>query len=375
MSEIKILFVEDDLSQQKVFKDTLEIFNNEASTSAKEAGNSPLTITSEIKNDLDTTLQNINSSYDGLILDLNLNDDEAAGNKIIKKLKENFIRIPVICVTGYPESIEQDSLIVTIYPKGGDGTQENGVYKNCLDLIKKIYITGVTRIMGGRGEIERLLFEIFRTSILPQKDAWLDYGEKDSTNTEKALLRYSLSQLIYLLEDGEDEVLPEEFYIYPANKKEIKPGTIITERDCLAEQKVFFVVMTPACDLIIRDNGESNTDFVLLARVQPHSIFIKEKHLNVSSSKSATNELESLIRNKKNYYHWLPKTNFFEGGFLNFRDLRTEYLTKIRENYEISRTQISQTFSKDIMARFASYYARQGQPDIDIDKARNKLKG
>jgi hypothetical protein len=70
------------------------------------------------------------------------------------------------------------------------------------------------------------------------------------------------------------------------------------------------------------------------------------------------------------YYHWLPKTDFcdfdFEGGFLNFRKLETVNKADFDEQFETPSIQISPFFVKDIVSRFASYYARQGQPDIDI---------
>ena len=36
-----------------------------------------------------------------------------------------------------------------------------------------------------------------------------------------------------------------------------------------------------------------------------------------------------------------------------------------------SKIQISPSFVKDIVARFSSYYARQGQPNIDFTKFMN----
>lgn len=41
---------------------------------------------------------------------------------------------------------------------------------------------------------------------------------------------------------------------------------------------------------------------------------------------------------------------------------------KLLEAFENPSVQISSLFLKDIVARFSSYYARQGQPDIDYEK-------
>ena len=87
-----------------------------------------------------------------------------------------------------------------------------------------------------------------------------------------------------------------------------------------------------------------------------------DKVLNGSKKKSKVNELCS---NKRIYYHWLPKTNFFDGGILNFRKLTTYNKGDFDKNFGKPTIQISPFFVKDIVSRFSSYYARQGQPDID----------
>jgi hypothetical protein len=65
------------------------------------------------------------------------------------------------------------------------------------------------------------------------------------------------------------------------------------------------------------------------------------------------------------YLHCLPKTNRFAGGLLNFRKISTISIDGYTENYDKPDIQISPSFVKDIISRFSSYYARQGQPDID----------
>ena len=85
----------------------------------------------------------------------------------------------------------------------------------------------------------------------------------------------------------------------------------------------------------------------------------------VVSNKDRKNRLNTLFTNRPQYYHWLPETNFFDGGFLNFRKLKTLSEDEFREQFEKPSIQISPFFVKDIVSRFSSYYARQGQPEID----------
>lgn len=62
---------------------------------------------------------------------------------------------------------------------------------------------------------------------------------------------------------------------------------------------------------------------------------------------------------------YVSKANAGEGGVLNFRRLKTLTRDEFGGNFEKPSIQISPFFVKGIVARFSSFYARQGQPDID----------
>ena len=120
-----------------------------------------------------------------------------------------------------------------------------------------------------------------------------------------------------------------------------------------------FVILSPACDLVIRRNGKSNTDYILLVEVESMN-----EALDGSRSRSKVREI---VNNRCQYLHWLPQTDFFQGGVLNFRKLKTLHKNDFEEQFEDPAIQISPFFIKDIVSRFSSFYARQGQPDIDSD--------
>ncbi|MYC77320.1 hypothetical protein F4X10_16275 [Candidatus Poribacteria bacterium] len=122
----------------------------------------------------------------------------------------------------------------------------------------------------------------------------------------------------------------------------------------------WFVVLSPACDLVPRgESGELNTDRILLVKIEEI-----DEVLGGSKSRSRVREL---CTNRRTYYHWLPQTDFFEGGILNFRKLTTLDKDDFDKKFGKPTIQISPSFLKDIVSRFSSYYARQGQPDIDSD--------
>ena len=140
--------------------------------------------------------------------------------------------------------------------------------------------------------------------------------------------------------------------------------------------------MNPACDLAERDSGGCNTDRALLAKIDSEADFlaeelvrrkVKKPDLNELSENDKKSSIKSVRQHKTFYYHWLPETEFFAGGFINFRKIATHTQEDFDQTFENPSIQVSAPFLKDIVARFSSYYARQGQPDIDHEKVLIKV--
>ena len=339
MKQIKILLVEDDKGEQDTFRDIVDVFN---------ADENNINVTHEVAENPEEASSKIDSSYDGAIIDLWLEGNEEGGNEIVHQLDALFTRIPIIFVTAFADKvIDHPSVIKT-------RRRDDGTYKSDLLLLQQIHNTGLTRIIGGRGLIEQTLHEVFLENLLPQRQTWISYGTENSERTEKALLRYTLNHLLQLLEEDEEDCFPEEVYLYPSVLDRITTGSMVKIDD------QWFVVLSPACDLVPRgENGVRNTDDILLVEIES-----VDKVLAGSKSKGRVREL---CTNKRDYYHWLPETDFFEGGILNFRKLKTLNEDNFEEKFGKPTIQISPSFVKDIVSRFSAFYARQGQPDIDSD--------
>ena len=346
---MKILLIEDTKDQQEIFKMSVEVFNDK----------NDLSVEYEIAEDIPDALNKIDGSYDGAIIDLRLGDDEEGGNEIVRQLGSSFTRIPIIFVTGYIDLVNDHPAIIKKRARASES------YESDLMLFHKISNTGLTRIMGGRGIIEQTLSQVFLGNLLPQIDKWINYGEDDSSRTEKALLRHTLNHLLQLLDDDADSCFPEEVYLHPPLNDDIRTGSLVKEK----ESGKWFAVMSPACDLVVREDGSRNTDRILIVEVDlGTTLFPWFDDTNLSNTRKG--ELKRAFGNNKSaYHHWLPKTDFFEGGFLNFRKLLTLEIEQFQEKFHTPpEIQISLSFVKDIVARFSSYYARQGQPDIDFDR-------
>ena len=346
---MKILLIEDTTDQQEIFKMSVEVFNDK----------NDLRVEYEIAEDIPDALNKIDGSYDGAIIDLRLGDEEEGGNEIVRQLGSSFTRIPIIFVTGYVDLVNDHPAIIKKRARASES------YESDLMLFHKISNTGLTRIMGGRGIIEQTLSQVFLGNLIPQIDKWIDYGEDDSSRTEKALLRHTLNHLLQLLDDDADSCFPEEVYLYPPINDDIRTGSLVKEK----ESGKWFAVMSPACDLVVREDGSRNSDRILIVEVDlGTTLFPWFNDTNLSNNKKG--ELKRAFgNNKSTYHHWLPETDFFEGGFLNFRKLFTWEIEQFQEQFHTPpEIQISLSFVKDIVARFSSYYARQGQPDIDFDR-------
>jgi len=348
MRALRLLIVEDNEEELQICRDTVARYIDETQLEVELI---------ECKN-VEEAYSKLDNSFDGAIIDLKLGTQGDEGNQVIHEIIDKHFRIPVAILTGTPDAADMDFAYVGIFKKGDPGAG----YADILDLFWGIYNTGLTRIMGGRGIIEETLSKVFLKNILPQKDKWVEYGGTDSSRTEKALLRHILSHLLQLLDEDGDHHFPEEVYLAPPFTDKIQTGSIVKEKN--GDQ--WFAVMSPACDLVVRENGKCNTDRILVVEIDLKTALFPD-FPETDFSNSQKKELEKAFKNTKaTYYHWLPKTDFFAGGFLNFRKLSSLTTEVFSEKFAAPTIQISPSFVKDMVARFSAYYARQGQPDIDF---------
>ena len=330
MNKPKLLFVEDADSDLTAFLESVDVYQAEH---GREIEIVPCTT-------LTDAMATLDGSFDGAIIDLTLNGQADGGDKVINRIIGSMYRIPIAIFTGTP--IHRDEKHVEVFIKA------EAEHDEIIEWLCGYYDTGLTRIMGGRGEYEKVLFRVFTRSLVPQIDRWIAYGKADQDRTERALLRHTLNHLLHLLYEDSEDCYPEEFYLSPPLTEDIRTGMILSHND----EHSRCVVMSPACDLAVRDNGDFNTDRILIAG------------LDTEESVPSGNRGYAK-RNRIGHFHWLPRTGFFEGGFLNFRKLSTSEPDMFREMYTPVQIQLAPSFLKDVISRFSSYYARQGQPGIE----------
>jgi len=347
MCKFKLLIVEDNEEELDLYRTTITRYEIEKGREIEIVESKTL----------EDALKQLDNSFDGVIIDLKLGPKEYEGNKVGQEIHTKY-RIPVAILTGTPENTDLDLReIIKVYRKG-----ESGLDEILNDLIQ-IYDTGLTKIFGGRGHIENTMNKVFWENILPQLDSWKSYV-KNGNQTEKALLRFTINHLLELLNNNSDICYPEEMYISPVISDNIRTGSIVSNRE--TDKK--YIVMSPACDLVCHNNGNFKTDRILLCEIEDYNPVTDIALNGITSTDKKKKKLKEFLKNNyANYYHWLPSTSAFSGGFINFRWTIALDKTNFEAKFNLPQVQISSHFIKDVVSRFSSFYARQGQPDFDFD--------
>ena len=344
---MKLLLVEDNEQQRELWVDTVVTRNSQ-----KKSGETAIELNCSCS--VASAEKQLDGSFDGVIIDWKLGSEDGGG--VMREMSNSLRRIPFYIYAASPlsdHSVANNPACIGVSTKSeGQGEQ----IREILDLFRDIYDTGLTRIIGGRGEIEKGMLKVFTESIMPQRKAWIEHSKKGRSNVEKALLRHTLNHLIHLIDQNQDPYYPEEVYIYPMDTREIMTGRILEKSSSLDHA----VVLSPACDLILRKDGNMKTDQILLVSIESAD--------NVENSKNKKELSRLRINNFSGYYHFLPNFREFDGGYINFRKLASVPENKLDRDYRRQPFQISPPFIKDIISRFSSYYARQGQPEIQLSQ-------
>ena len=297
MTSLQLLLVEDELRYVEQYQDVLEAYVEEHKRP----------IRMRVCRTLAAAKDSLDASIDAAVVDLNLGGDTTDGGEIIKELKDHF-RVPVAVLTGTPDDAEEEPPVIRVFTKGQHDFNE------VLDCLWEPYSIGLTRIMGGRGLLEEQLNKVFLRNLLPTLDVWIDYGQQDAERTEKALLRYALGHLVAGLDGDETPCYPEEFYLAPPLDEALTTGSFVEEEG----NGTRYVVLTPACDLVPRDDGKPKTETIILVEVVEEEVV----HSNIKKFNSGIKgKLQK--NNYKNCYHWLPMSKHVIGGYLDFRQLQT----------------------------------------------------
>ena len=154
-----------------------------------------------------------------------------------------------------------------------------------------------------------------------------------------------------LSEDGPAYCTEETYISLKGMENRLHTGDIFLHKD----KCEYYILLSPPCDLALHD-GKPKTETLMLCAIEA---------VPTGLGKS---KLSEIVKNKKEFYHWLPDNSMFDGGIINFRRVVTVSSDKFFDKFDSRGIKVQDTFVKNIMNRFSAYYARQGQPDFAFDK-------
>lgn len=339
------LLVEDNQDDAEVCISTIERMNDQ---------NQEIKISIDVAVNLESATTMLNNPYDGAIIDIKLGDKDN-GNEVIKTIIEKY-RFPVAVMTGTPDTILDDSSPIKIYTKG------ETTYEDIINSLINISKTGLFKVIGGKGIIEETMNSIFWNNLYPKIDTWEKLHDS-GVDTETILLRYAIAHIHELLDDNMPVYSTEEVYIKPPLTNRIRTGSILKNKN----DELYYIVLSPPCDLAIH-NGNMKTDRVMLCEIDDYKSVSRSAVGDTAAPKRKKALLPTIKNNTKEYYHWLPQNSIFEGGYINFRKVINYSPSELDTLFHTPELRVQDSLVKDILSRFSSYYARQGQPDFDFDK-------
>lgn len=370
---MKILIIDDDEAVLNQFKDAIELWNGKSPTAVFDAP--------DFVQDLAGARNKIESSalfqYDGVVIDLRFKDT-VEGDKLLELINQRSLRVPVVVYTGTPDSVK--GFCFKVFTKGE--VNADGILTWFFD----VKISGLMAVMGMQGVIEQKLKVIFDSFQEYGLKKWAKLGKsKGMLAAERSASRYVLMNLLDALEYDDDKVFPYEMYLQVDKECPLKTGDIV--RKTGTDMNGYYMVMSPACDLVVRDCGLSNSGSVMLVKLATIAESAQDKinqKIAEKKKKSTGVELtEEQIREiidgtvsdfnfgcgtkepkKCEYLHPMPPVDERECRYVSFRDVLTIPYAEMTSAYEKTGMRVSPPFLKNIQARFASYYGRQGQPDV-----------
>ena len=340
------LLIEDSESDAQAFLDTVKRLN----FSKKET-----LYCVDIAKTYEQGIEMLDSNYNGVIIDVKLNDGKN-GNDIVKEILKKY-RLPVAVFTGTPDIRINEEAPISVYIKGAAS------HESIINDLCEISDTGIYKVLSGAGIIEEIMTQIYWKNLYPQIGIWRE-KKGQGVETEKILLRYVISHIQELIDNDVPAYVTEEMYIKPPISCDIKTGGIYKEK----HKVEYVIVLSPPCDLAIH-SGKIKTDRILVCEIEEQdriNKFLMEKGKNADKKKELIRN--SLNNNFTDYYHWLPSNSLFNGGYINFRKVITYCPEEFYDKFGDAKLKVQDYFVKSIMNRFSAYYARQGQPDFDFKK-------
>jgi len=320
--------------------------------------------------------------FDLIVLDLyndSENVDESAGRKVLEIIQKTAF-IPVIFYTGHAHKIQDlISEVVGVVNKG-EG------FDNLKIEIQRIVDSKVALLKGQvYSHLRESLRQYFWDTVHVEKKVFepikndISLGYLLLRRFANSLSKENIKQLLGDDKIKTDKAHPMEFYIYPVN-----PDSKIDEYqagEILEKDGIFYAILTPDCDFVLRKGGLRKADKILLATTIPfESLNDYAKYLALKNKQGKTpkeeNEqlpnLEGKLKQwmgnnggEKDRFFFLPSTPFIANLIIDFQIKTMVEYSNLSSFIRVAKLDLP--YAQSMISSFIRYYNRIGFPDIDVD--------
>lgn len=350
----KFLYVEDDLDMIEIMQDSIDIINENTEKDNK--------FEMQVVSSSSEALQSLDKEdFDFVLIDIKLHGEDS-GNIVIHKIKKDY-KIPCAILSGTPDTDDGD--LIKIFTKSNCRNDEI--------LEEMASEVSLFKIIGKRGIIDASLQKLFWDNFYKDSNYWKKIKDNlTDRSMEQLVLRYTISHLYELLDYESEQYETIEMFINPFIYLEgIKTGTVVQD----IENKNY-IVLSPPCDLAIRNGNVPKTESILLVEIEKYSEHIEHRADLLEPSKSLKKDINKLVKNNgSDNLYWL--SNYFDtfsGGFVNFRKIKTESFENLLDDNKYQKIiKLQDNFVKSLLSKFSIYYNRQGQPDFDFERVTDEI--
>ncbi len=363
---LQVLYVDDD---EALLEQTKEILSEEVISLHDQQFQLEVITNSSFENAL-PLLQR--QRFDLLILDVRLGsydrmeeEDEEVGRKTYELIKQHCF-VPIVFYTGLPGRVRfLESSLVQVVEKT---ERSEGLLKAFLKILE-------TRIPEINRSLVTLFEEVKRDYLWKFVEShWQNFASSSQDSDLAYLLARriaaSLSEdsLNQLFNNNDDRVHPLRYYVMPPISPSIMAGDLYQEMS--NDEKRYFIVLTPSCDLYENHGRTRKADVVLLAQcllltsTPEYSAWTQNP-----SSNGTKGTLRSLLSNgKSDRYYYLPRAIQIPDLVIDFQALKLTSFNRIKEEDDCERiASLDSPFAEAVLNRFSRYVGRLGTPELDIN--------
>lgn len=379
---VRLLIVEDDETETKMWRNTIEVHNSEPEVHKFAIEASYAKSLQEAQSLI--TIQD----FDAAVVDIRLeqpdmNGPNHDGNDVVERLLDSELAVVAVFSgeTGQVSVPDWAKPMVSTFRKGADDEAAEGTPAVMAWLCKQAPM--IQSIRQAQLTIKKEMVQLFTRSIWPRWSHWIQKNNPDE-HLESALSRHLASHIhAALLEGSKQRVHPEEWYFIPPIRDGIRTGDLVRNANEQIE-----IVITPRCDLatekmetiqlaqckVVSDEWAKRVGKIAQAKEEVDANSDPKKAADLAKKVTdALNSLRSYTQHASNKasVHFLPAMKLLDGTSLGpfmvqFDKTRSVPVSAEEEIAILTRSRIASVtpeFLPSLIERLGGFFSRIGTPD------------